>query len=213
MLLAIVAHEKLLDFETARVPPCDADEKRVGARAPGEACRFSIEEKPLTRVRDFRGCAGRHQAQRIGVQFAIGDAEIGRAGHRLRKPFAQREVLAEAIAGGRSAENFGQPCGALGNIRGVATRRGIGAGGGVSARWMRLQRFEPADEARNCHRRGPRNAEKSEGARLKKCVTSLGTRPFVFMELRKKLLCTVCRVICRNLRIASNERCFSFRFL
>ena len=87
MFLAVIAHEELLDFETARVPPGDANEKRVGAGASGEPGRFGVEEEPLSRVGNSLARAGRHQTQRLEIQLAIGNAEIRRAGHRLREPF------------------------------------------------------------------------------------------------------------------------------
>src|SRR5579863_6503305 len=47
MFFAVLAHEELLHLEAAGVPPGDANEKSVGARAAGEAGGFRVEEKPL----------------------------------------------------------------------------------------------------------------------------------------------------------------------
>src|SRR5690348_8624935 len=57
MLLAWLAHEKLLDFEAARVPPGDADQEGIGASASREARGLGIEEKPLRGVAYFLGRA------------------------------------------------------------------------------------------------------------------------------------------------------------
>ncbi len=47
VLFAKIAHEELLDLQSAGVPPGQSDQKRIGARAAREAGGFGVEEKPF----------------------------------------------------------------------------------------------------------------------------------------------------------------------
>ena len=47
MLFIEIAHEELLDLQAARIPPRDADQKRIRAGASGKAGRFRVQKQPL----------------------------------------------------------------------------------------------------------------------------------------------------------------------
>jgi hypothetical protein len=63
VLLALLAHEKLLDFEPTGVPPGYAYQKRIRPSASRKARGFRVEKEPLPRVLGLVGGAGRHQLQ------------------------------------------------------------------------------------------------------------------------------------------------------
>src|SRR5215471_16878314 len=52
-LLAVLAHEELLDFKAATFPPCNPDEKDIRAAAARKAGGFCVEKKPLVGIRDL----------------------------------------------------------------------------------------------------------------------------------------------------------------
>ena len=56
VLLALFAHEELLDFETTCIPPGDADHEGISAGAAGESRCFGIEEEPLRGIGDGGRC-------------------------------------------------------------------------------------------------------------------------------------------------------------
>src|SRR5260370_39148398 len=60
-LLAEVTHEQLFDFESATLPPRDADEKRVGAAPARKSRGFSVEKYPLLRIRNLVRCVAHQQ--------------------------------------------------------------------------------------------------------------------------------------------------------
>ena len=135
MLFAVLAHEELFDFEAARVPPGDADQERICARAAGDAGRFRIEKKPLLRIADAIGRAGSEQAQSIAVDETVGI--FGADG--LGEPLLQGEMLAELIAAHAGAEKLCEaiaPAGIRGTIRrravsGIARATRLGADAGA----------------------------------------------------------------------------------
>jgi len=50
MFFREVAHEKLLDLQSARIPPCQTNQECI---RPGSACEagcFRVEEKPFFRI-------------------------------------------------------------------------------------------------------------------------------------------------------------------
>ncbi len=112
MLLAVLAHEKLLDFKSARVPPGNAHHERIRSRSAREARRFRIEEKPLLRVCDIIRRFRSKQPKRCGIESAVGWL----AADGFRKPLPQCKVLARAIALHRRAENLREPRRALRNV-------------------------------------------------------------------------------------------------
>ena len=74
MLFAMVAHEKLLHFQAARVPPRDSHQKWVRSRAAHKAGGLRVEKQPLPRVGHFvrrvrqqAAAAPSHQAVRQRV--------------------------------------------------------------------------------------------------------------------------------------------------
>ena len=145
MLLALLAHEKLLDFEAARVPPGDADEKGIRASASREAGGFRIEEKPLRGLAHFFGRSGSEQAERRRIDFVFRRVQCEAVSDGFREPPAQAEVFAEAIASGRGAQNFGEAVGARGNVGRESTRRiaSLGSERHSALAWAGLERLEP----------------------------------------------------------------------
>ena len=70
VFLGEVAHKELLDLQSTRIPPREANQKRVRAGAAREAGSFRIEEKPFFRVFERgAGFAGERFVARAGKQF------------------------------------------------------------------------------------------------------------------------------------------------
>src|SRR4029077_15287687 len=99
MFFAVLAHEELLQLEAAGVPPGDANEKSVGARAAGEAGGFCVEEKPLLGIGGAFRRIRSEQTQGIGGKCTFG---------RLGKPATESEMFAVTIRFHSGAENFGE---------------------------------------------------------------------------------------------------------
>src|SRR5260370_25743731 len=59
-LLAEVTHEQLFDFESATLPPCEADQKCVAAASAGKSGSFRVEKYPLLGSRKLLRCV-RHK--------------------------------------------------------------------------------------------------------------------------------------------------------
>src|SRR5580704_14528357 len=60
-LLAEVTHEQLFDFESATLPPREADEKRVGAAPARKSGSLRVEKYPLLGIRNLLRCVGHEQ--------------------------------------------------------------------------------------------------------------------------------------------------------
>src|ERR1700719_2113976 len=60
-LLAEVTHEELFDFESATLPPREADEKCVGAAPARQSRSLRVEKYPLLRIRNLLRCVGHQQ--------------------------------------------------------------------------------------------------------------------------------------------------------
>ncbi len=87
MLLAEIAHEKLLDLQRTRVPPRQSNQKRVGTRAARQASGFRIEKKPFRWIGERRPHAlGKRVVPATRKQFETyrGNVTI----FRRRKPVA-----------------------------------------------------------------------------------------------------------------------------
>src|SRR5260370_28557492 len=103
MFFRKIAHKKLTDVPTARIPPCDTNQKSVRSSASRQPGGFRIEKKPFFWI-----------LQR-GARFAR-DGFIARARKQFEccggwvckfrsgEPVADREVLAEMIFGNASAK-------------------------------------------------------------------------------------------------------------
>src|SRR5690348_4424226 len=146
MLLALLAHKKLFDFEAARVPPRDANEERIGASASGQSRGFRIEEKPLRGVAHFLRRARSQKAQRGRIDFLLRRVQSEAVSDSFREPPAQPEVFAKPISPRRGAENFGEANSSGGNVGRCSARRVTVTGrerGAPLAR-VRLERLEPS---------------------------------------------------------------------
>src|SRR6266849_9928990 len=88
MFFGEVAHEELLDFEAACLPPSDPDEKCVRAGASGETGRLGVEKKPLGRISE-RG------ARPAREWFAAGAREKIQGDCRRFGKFGRREPVAD----------------------------------------------------------------------------------------------------------------------
>src|SRR5690242_19869106 len=146
MLLALLAHKKLFDFEAARVPPGDAHEKRIGAGASGQSSGFRVEEKPLPGIAHFLGRARSEQAQRGRINFPLWCLQNEAVSGGFREPPAQREVFAKPISMRRGPQNFREALGSRWNVGRCATWRltGIGSERAASLARAGLERLEPA---------------------------------------------------------------------
>ena len=51
MLFCKIAHEELLDLQSAGIPPGQTHEKRIRAGAAREPRRFRVQKKPFHRIR------------------------------------------------------------------------------------------------------------------------------------------------------------------
>src|SRR5258708_37714297 len=60
-LLAEVTHKQLFDFESATLPPREADEKCVGAAPARQSRGFRVEKYPLLGIRNLLRCLGHEQ--------------------------------------------------------------------------------------------------------------------------------------------------------
>jgi len=70
MFFSKVTHKKLLDLQTARIPPRQTNQKSVRAGAACEAGGFRIEEKPFFWIlQRGAGFAGERFVARAGKQF------------------------------------------------------------------------------------------------------------------------------------------------
>src|ERR1700693_2807335 len=105
MFLTLLAHERLLDFKSALIPPRDDHQEGERAGSPCQSGGLGIEEKPLARVAGHLRRPRSEQAQRSSVQFPFGPL----AADRFRKPSPHPEILAKLVAPRRCAENFRQP--------------------------------------------------------------------------------------------------------
>src|SRR5260370_4074186 len=103
MFFRKIAHKKLTDVPTARIPPCDTNQKSVRSSASRQPGGFRIEKKPffwiLQRGARFArdGCIarGRKQLECCGGGFCK---------FRSGEPVGDREVLVEMIFGNASAK-------------------------------------------------------------------------------------------------------------
>src|SRR5882762_1450597 len=96
VLFAKIAHEKLLDLQSAGVPPRQADQECIGARAAREAGCFGVEKKPFGWIGESSPCAlGNCFVASAREQF---EAYFGHVGlFRRRKPVAHQHVLPVTI--------------------------------------------------------------------------------------------------------------------
>src|ERR1700726_2759104 len=60
-LLAEVTHEQLFDFESATLPPREADEKWVGAAPARQSRGFRVKKYPLLGIRNILRFVGHEQ--------------------------------------------------------------------------------------------------------------------------------------------------------
>src|SRR6478752_2767412 len=102
MLLIVVAHEKLLDLDTAGLPPGKSNEKRICAGASGKAGRLGIEKKPFARIggvpnRSFH--AFRSNGKQEAEYFSAGLAHF-----RPGVPLARDQILAVTVPADLSAD-------------------------------------------------------------------------------------------------------------
>src|SRR4029077_9792079 len=109
MLLAVLAHEKLLHLEPTCVPPGDAHQKRIRPGPAGWPGRLRIKEQPLSRIDNFRWRIRRQQPQRPRIKFTFRRTGAGFAAGSLRKPPSQSQMLAEIISMRRGAEQIRKP--------------------------------------------------------------------------------------------------------
>src|SRR5438132_635723 len=103
MFLGEVAHKELLDLQSAGIPPCETNQKRVRAGAPREAGGFRVEEKPFFWIFERgAGFAGERFIALSRQQFEGRGKWIGK--FRSGKPVSNGQMFAEVIPGNTSAE-------------------------------------------------------------------------------------------------------------
>ena len=113
VFLAVLAHEKLFDFQASRVPPGDAYQKGIRSGAAHQPGCFGIQKKPLPRIAYQGFKSRRQQTQRRFIQLPI----RRRKSDRLGKPFAHREMLAVGIAHRFPFQHRRKPFGSGGQCR------------------------------------------------------------------------------------------------
>src|ERR1700757_1333573 len=135
MFFGEVAHNKLLDLQSPRIPPSQTDQKSACARASRETSRFRVEEKPFLRIFE-RGARfpGNGFIARARKQFKC----CARGFRKLRRgePVSNRQVFAERICSDACAE---EPAERI-FLAGRSNRRGPHRHG---PRWP--QRSEPCE--------------------------------------------------------------------
>jgi hypothetical protein len=60
-LFVVVAHEQLFNFQSATLPPCEADKKRIGPAPARKSGGFRVEKDPLLGIRNLLRCVGDQQ--------------------------------------------------------------------------------------------------------------------------------------------------------
>jgi hypothetical protein len=101
MLLIMVAHKKLLDLDTAGLPPRESNQKRICAGTSGKAGGLGIQKEPFAGI---GGVANRsfHPFRSNGKQEAE-YFSIGLAHFRPRVPLACNQILAVTVPADLSA--------------------------------------------------------------------------------------------------------------
>src|SRR5208282_5739368 len=100
-----IAHEEWFDLKAAGVPPSDAYQKWIGARAASKAGCLRVQEKPFSRIAESDSSAARD----FGITCARKkfESDSGRLGKfRGREPVSNGEVFAELILGHACSEKM-----------------------------------------------------------------------------------------------------------
>lgn len=135
-----VAKEELLDLQAASVPPGEANEEGIGARAAGEARGFGVQEEPFVGIaQQGVGAATDFFAARAREEFQCRGRR--REQLRSREPISDGEVLAVMIRSDAAAEKKTDGIGFVGKTKRFGPLRS----------WTdRLQGGEPREFVTGC---------------------------------------------------------------
>ncbi len=100
MLLAMIAHKKLLHLQPAAIPPCQTHKKRISPRPPRKPGSLGIQKKPIPQIRSQTRRPRRNQSKRFKRSFKR---------RRLLPPTPQNQVLAELVGCSLSPNQGSQP--------------------------------------------------------------------------------------------------------
>ena len=106
MLFGEIAHKELFDLQAAGVPPGDAYQKWIGARAAGKTCGLRVQEEPFRRIVEGGPRTARHlDVTCAGEKFERDGGRLGKLGRG--KPVANGKVLAKMIFCHACAQEMG----------------------------------------------------------------------------------------------------------
>ena len=96
IFLGRIAHEKLFDLDSARIPPCQANQERQIFPASDEAGRFGIQKEPFLGVQCMICAKAPVCRPRVEQQFEGLGIRLEHCGRGI--PLARRYVRPESIA-------------------------------------------------------------------------------------------------------------------
>src|SRR5258708_23416331 len=103
MFFGKIAHKQLLYLQSARIPPCQANQECIRPSTACQAGRFGVEEQPSFWIfQCSTRLAGERFVTRARKQFKCCGRGVDKLGRG--KPVSDGEVLAEMIGGDASAE-------------------------------------------------------------------------------------------------------------
>jgi len=96
IFLSWIAHEKLFHLDSARIPPCQANQERQISPASDEARCFGIQKEPLLRIEGMICAKVPARRPRVEQQFEGLGVRLEHCGRGI--PLARRDVRPESIA-------------------------------------------------------------------------------------------------------------------
>ena len=96
IFLSLIAHGKVFDLDSARIPPCQANQERQISPASDEARCFGIQKEPLLRIEGMICAKVPARRPRVEQQFEGLGVRLEHCGRGI--PLARRDVRPESIA-------------------------------------------------------------------------------------------------------------------
>src|ERR1700721_2444499 len=103
MLLGKITHEQLFCWQTAGIPPSEANQERVSSGAASESGGLSVQKKPLVGV--FQRHAGATRNDFVALLGKkLQTRRVGRNKFRRGKPVAHGKMFAKTVGRDAGAE-------------------------------------------------------------------------------------------------------------